>query len=446
MTAAASSHTPSHSSPRRRTIPPVTLLTGALTLCSLGVLGAQTVFRSAVDLVAVDVQVVDRDGIPVGEIGPESFSVSINGRPRRVVSAQFVRHASTSTIGLDRAPVMSPAMAVEQDESAEGRVFILAIDNGSFEPGSMRPVMEAAQHFIDSLAPSDRIGLYVYPTGPRVAPTTERAPIRASLEKVVGEKWSLKSRYNLRPSEIVDMTAALGMGIQTRQNVLTTLANTPAGASTAELPVDWDPVLQVVRRECPNEADCASNILNDVASMAPHLENQAATSLGGLETLLRSLAGVPGRKAVVLVSAGVLVSDRKDGRPDVGEMSKSMGQTAARANATVYTVQIDSGFDTSAASRIASYQKPRDRSLVGNWLDEFSAAAGGMRIYVPVGGGEFAFNRVLRETSAHYLLGVEPSDTDRDGLPRQLRVKVARPGVTIQSRQWVVIPARSGAD
>lgn len=438
---------PRPSSPSRRRLPRLAVATAVLTLGGLGVVSAQTVFRSAVDLVAVDVQVVDRDGIPVGQIGPESFTVSINGRPRRVVSAQFVRHSSTSTIGLNRAPVMTPIAAVDQDETADGRTFILAIDNGSFEPGTMHAVIEAAQHFIDSLAPNDRIGLYVYPSGPRAAPTTERAPIRASLIKVVGEKFSVKSRYNLRPSEIVDMTAALGMGIQTRQNVLTALATAPlTGSSTAELPVDWDPVLTVVRRECPNEADCASNILNDVAAIAPHLENQAASSLGGLDTLLRSLAGVPGRKAVVLISAGVLVSDRKDGRPDVGEMSKTMGQTAARANATVYTVQIDNSSDVTASSRLASYQKPRDRSLVGNWLDEFSAAAGGMRIYVPVGGGEFAFNRVLRETSAHYLLGVEPNDADRDGLPRQLRVKVARPGVTIQSRQWVVIPARSGAD
>lgn len=444
MTAA---HSPRPSSHSHRRLPWLALATLLLTVGGLGVLSAQTVFRSAVDLVAVDVQVVDHDGIPVAQIGPESFTVSINGRPRRVVSAQFVRHSATSTIGLDRTPVMTPIAAIDQDETADGRTFILAIDNGSFEPGTMHPVIEAAQHFIDSLASNDRIGLYVYPTGPRAQPTTERAPIRAALLKVVGEKFSLKSRYNLRPSEIVDMTAALGMGIQTRQNVLTTLAAAPAnGSSTAELPVDWDPVLTVVRRECPNEADCASNILNDVAAIAPHLENQAASSLGGLDTLLRSLAGVPGRKAVVLISAGVLVSDRKDGRPDVGEMSKSMGQTAARANATVYTVQIDNSSDVTASSRLASYQKPRDRSLIGNWLDEFSSAAGGMRIYVPVGGGEFAFNRVLRETSAHYLLGVEPNDADRDGLPRQLRVKVARPGVTIQSRQWVVIPARSGAD
>jgi hypothetical protein len=124
-----------------------------------------------------------------------------------------------------------------------------------------------------------------------------------------------------------------------------------------------------------------------------------------------------------------------------------MGQTAARANASVYTVHIEmGGTGVAASSRLASSTSTRDKLLLGNWLDEFSATAGGTRIYVPVGAGAFAFDRVLRETSAHYLLGVEPDEADRDGLPRQLKVKVDRPGVTVHSRQWVVVPARVGAD
>ncbi len=53
----------------------------------------RTVFRSTVDVIAVDVQVVDRDGNPIERIGPEAFEVSINGQRRKVQSAQFLRHA-----------------------------------------------------------------------------------------------------------------------------------------------------------------------------------------------------------------------------------------------------------------------------------------------------------------------------------------------------------------
>lgn len=80
--------------------------------------------------------------------------------------------------------------------------------------------------------------------------------------------------------------------------------------------------------------------------------------------------------------------------------------------------------------------------MLATFLDQFSSAAGGNRIYVPVGGGGFALDRVLRESSAYYLLGVEPAEADRDGKARELRVKVDRRGVTVRSRQWVLVPAR----
>jgi len=420
----------------------ICLIATAVTLAQQG-----PVFRSGLDVIAVDVQVVDKDGVPVDAIGPEAFSVSINGRERRVLSAEFVRQASFSRIGLESKLAKGSVVDLEAPSDSQGRLFILAIDNGSFEAGTIRPAMEAAEQFVDSLEPNDRLGLYVYPSGARIPPTVDRAPIRSALANVTGERWTLRSRFNLRPSEIVDITAALGMGIQTRQNTLGVDPSAPVGqTTTVPVPADWDAVLRVVRRECPGEVDCPSHILNEVASLAPHLENQADSSLGGLDELLRGLAGVPGRKAVVLVSAGVLVSDRRDGRPDVGDLSRVMGQTAARANASVYTVQIEpSTSGALASSRLPATPSNRDRQMLGNWLDEFSTTAGGSRIYVPVGSGAFAFQRVLRETSAHYLLGVQPEESDRDGRPHQLRVKVERPGVTVHGRQWVLIPVRAGA-
>ena len=429
------------------------LLTAALGLSALAAPLAQQVFRSAVDLIAVDVQVIDGDGIPVDAIGPDKFEVSINGRTRKVASAQFVRQAATDSIGINKRAVIEKAASLPPAEDLGGRTFILAFDDGSFEPGTARPAVEAALHFVDSLDPNDKLGLYIYPSGARMEPTTDRAPIRQSLDRIVGKRWSMISRFNLRPSELVDITAAIDMGLRARSNTLTLDGTIPAaglvtaGTPAASLPPDFATVLDVANRECPGQADCISSILNEVAMLAPQLENQASGSLSGIDELLRGLARVEGRKAVVLVSAGILLSDRKDGRPGVGDVSKTLGQIAAQGNVTLYTVQIESSGPVAvASSRLPRAASNRDKLLYGNWLDEFSAAAGGSRIYVPVGSGAFAFDRVLRETSAHYLLGVEPDEADRDGRPRELKVKVNRPGVTVHGRRWVVIPARARAD
>jgi hypothetical protein len=124
-----------------------------------------------------------------------------------------------------------------------------------------------------------------------------------------------------------------------------------------------------------------------------------------------------------------------------------MGQEAARANTVVYTVHVESthiGGGSAARRGSVSVDIGRDRAMYGNWLNQFSDAAGGERLYVPTGSGAFAFDRVLRESSGYYLLGVEPSAEDRDGRARELRVKVNAKGVTVRSRQWVVIPPKDG--
>jgi hypothetical protein len=59
---------------------------------------------------------------------------------------------------------------------------------------------------------------------------------------------------------------------------------------------------------------------------------------------------------------------------------------------------------------------------------------------VEAGNGDHAFDRVLRETSAYYLLGVEPAFEDRDGKAHFLRVEVERRGSTVRHRTQVLVP------
>jgi hypothetical protein len=73
-------------------------------------------------------------------------------------------------------------------------------------------------------------------------------------------------------------------------------------------------------------------------------------------------------------------------------------------------------------------------------LDQIAGASGGAFFAVVQGGGAFAFDRILTETSAYYLLGVEPAEKDRDGRAHQLHVKVAQKDVTVRGRSWVTLP------
>jgi len=171
---------------------------------------------------------------------------------------------------------------------------------------------------------------------------------------------------------------------------------------------------------------------------------QAQAGLGMLRDMIDQLAGVPGRKILVLASAGLAISDRPGGRPDIGDLPIQLGQAAARANVAIYSLFVDRGPQAqfSAEQRFARRQLlnvARESELLAHWLDRFSGAGGGTMIKVMVDSGEVAFDRIARETSAHYVLAVEPAPSDRSGRARRVEVRVAHPGVTVRAREWVVL-------
>jgi VWFA-related protein len=409
----------------------------------------QATFRATVDLVAVDVQVVDRDGLPIPNLGPEKFEVTIDGRKRRVISANFVRSVTTTTTEGD-APLASTTAAGRAEAGPSGpplpgRIFMVAVDINSFSVGDSRGVVSAATGFIKALRPEDQVGLFTFPVGERSAPTTDHRSIITKLNTVVGARQSMESAYHLSPAEVVDITAesaaaSSGLGRATAAAV----AANPANASS-----ETQALRRVQLRECGGTTDqtCAANIRLDAESMSYFYEGQATMALNGLMSLIRNLSVVPERKTVVLLSGGITASDRPGGRPNVDDLAQALGRAAAEANTNVYALHVDTSAVQSYSAEKrrtnrAGTSQERESVMLSRLLDMFSGASGGTMLRVLVGSGEGALARVLRETSSHYLLGVEPTDADRGRL-RELRVKVTNtPNVTVRSRLWVAVPKK----
>ena len=204
---------------------------------------------------------------------------------------------------------------------------------------------------------------------------------------------------------------------------------------------------EIVSRECgPLDRPCAQGVLADAQGMSFVMQGQATEALSGLRQLVRALGTIEGRKTLVLLSAGIPVSDRPGGRPDVGELPKLLGQEAAGTNTTIYALLLETAFTkmVSAKSQRAdrSFGDGRESTVYGRAMDEFTGGSGGALLPVAQGTGFGQFERVLRETSSRYLLGVEPAPADRDGTLRRLSVKVngLPRGTSIRSRLWVVVP------
>lgn len=378
----------------------------------------QPVFKASVDLLRVDVQVVADDGRPVPSLVLDDFAVAIDGRPARVVSAELVQY-SPSTDRLDATvPIRTPGHVPE-----DSRVYVIAVDQPSFSTAAIMPIRRALQQFVNQLRPEDMVGLFEFPfREPLLDVTHDHALVVRGFNRIVGQLEPGIGVFNLSPSEIIDITAH-----------------------------DDDALARAVRRECdPTDTSCPDAVRQEASAVAGFLEADAQMRLSALSNLMRGLARFPGRKNVLLVSGGMVSSTRVAGRPDVSVIMGRVGDEAAAADAALYVLHWDNTFldAYSAANRPSRNPADRfesmfaDRHAIGQGLEMIAGKAGGALLRVEAGTGESAFGRVLRETSAYYLLGVEPTDGDRDGKPHFLRVNVKGRGITVRVRSKVVIPRR----
>src|SRR5687767_10852424 len=103
--------------------------------------GQPPTFRSGIEVVSIDVGVVDRQGQPLRGLGPGDFTVSVGGRPRRVVSAEFVDVAGAQA----HLKASSDSVPVSTNEGGGiGRLFVFIVDQSTLDPGSARNVARAA--------------------------------------------------------------------------------------------------------------------------------------------------------------------------------------------------------------------------------------------------------------------------------------------------------------
>ena len=381
-------------------------------------------FRSGLDVIAVDVQVVDRNGDPVPGLGPDKFDVTINGRRRRVLSAELIESRSATSLTPEE---RAAATAGPPVRPTLPRVIVIAIDCLSFDASASQHVIATAQRFIDRLPPTDEVGLFAYPYGPKISPTIDHPTVRSSLLTVQGQRDLPSHQFHLRPSEIVDLSGVAHFGVS-NQNAL---------------------LQSVVTRECgdPIEATCEQRLMLEITGAALYYEGQGNAGLGMLRSLLEQLSVLNGRKTLVLISAGMMASDIPGGRPDIGELGILVGKEAARSNTSIYTLFLDTSTIDRFQAQVRGSDKnlqseTRDSEVLGRWLDHFSGAAGGALFQVQVGAGEYAFDRVLREISAYYMLGVEPSEEDRDGRAHEIKVTTNQKNLVMRGSRWIVIPKR----
>jgi VWFA-related protein len=395
-------------------------------------------FRAGVDLVPVEVQVVDSNGAPVAGIPASSFDVRIDGRRRRVTSADFVREMSTSGSTVRASPIDGPTARNIWPASGAGagRTFVLAFDESTLSSGDGARAINAGREFIDRLASNDAVGVVGLPHGIVLSPTRDRRTVSAALSRVGGHQSMRANKFQLSASEVVD----IAVDVEQAENATLSAGRASAGRGIVVAPQS---VLQHVQtRECRSTTDsmCLAQLMIEAESQARDMEERVFETFSGLTRLLRVLAESPGRKTVVLMSGGMPSGDRwlQD-----GGAIRDLGRAAALASSTVYAIHFDTGYASifTAESRTSrpSFSRGRERDIQQRLLADFAETSGGALFSAPTDSGQSGLARVLLETSGVYVLGVVPTPRDLDGKPHELKVNISQKGVTLRNLRYVVL-------
>lgn len=361
-------------------------------------------FTSSVDIVSVDVNVIDRNGRPVRDLGTGDFTLTVDGHPRKIASAQFV---SVTAPAMASEPL--PAEYSTNVGAAGGRLIVIVVDRGNIAPVRSKDVLAAAAKFVSRLGPLDRVALFSIPSGAAVDFTTDRDAVLSALQRMDGQADPGPNTKNVGIAEAMQIENGNNLALE-----------------------------QLVERECGSMGGvgagttglseimvCRRAVREEASIIAAYAHERARNTLAGLRNILERLGSSETPKTIVLVSEALVIEGDR-------AATANLSRAVSAAHATIYALKPEPS-DSDASQARAPQGRARDRAVREEGLSAVARIGGG-EVFRIIADPDFAFDRLASELSGYYLLGFEPEAEDRDGKPHAIAVKVGRGDVAVRSR------------
>jgi VWFA-related protein len=407
-----------------------------------------------VNVVNVEVYVTDKDGNRVTGLRKEDFEVLEDGKPVAITNfAAVARPVPGSLVTVAPQAPAEPqpqATGVPEATPEDWLNLVVLVDNVHLRPENRTRALEQIRQFLArNVRPLDRVMLATHDLGLKVRQPFTGDP--AALDKTLLE---------------IEKIAIPG-GVQSDQDRRSALR---AMFSIHEL------------------EPCSMDMVSPVEGYALQARNEVLRTLGALKFLVNSLAGIPGRKAVLYVSDGLPVTPGEElyqviyeicgggaaisgisgsdlvvaevGRSGVGteypaqqalldaqkhSVADRFTDLTAHANAnrvTFYTLQASGlrGFASAEADfepgeRVLQLMTVRQVQTTNlqNSLSVMATDTGGRAI---LNANNFLpdLGRMREDFSVYYSLGYTPAHTG-DGRQHRLEIKVKKPGLKARHRQ-----------
>ena len=326
----------------------VVLAAATCLMAASGAAQERPTFRSGVDVVVIDVNVVDRSHKPVGGLQPGDFVVSVDGKRRKVVSAQFISHGAPATTCRRRECPERPPRASRPEPPRRPRATSSSSSTAtawSRVTASWRE--QAAEKFLGQLGPDDRVGVATIPwLRSAITMTKNRDELQRALAGVnTGSERFRPVPYNIGLAEAF----AVERG-------------------------EADALTRIINRECrlsPGDPACREDVKMLVREVQVQAHLRGARSLEGLRDLGEGLRQIEGPKTMVLMSGGAPPPDVR-----TGYAYSQIAAAFAAAQVTLYTVYIEQAQLGQVKDRLSPTYSD-DQKLEMEAVANATSAAGG---------------------------------------------------------------------
>ena len=376
-----------------------------------------------VRVINVDVIVTDRKGNFVPNLKPEDFTILENGNPKPISNFYEVQGGTPKAAMGDEAAVeAAPEPAKKEVAENLKRRIIFYVDNLSLSPFNRNRVFQEMKEFVrTAMRPGDEAMIATYNRSMKV-----RIPFTRDTQQIISMLDGLQKES--------------GMGIANRSERRST-------------------------EDRIREATSYHDALATARSYASSIEHDLRQSVNSINALMSTLAGVEGKKILVLTSEGFpmqpgremfyFVEDigREKGWSNLGStmlegmsfdgtnLIQSVAKTANANNITMYAVHaagLTGGTEMSAehAQPISAAVSQAATSNTTESMQLMADMTGGIAS-VQTNNFKLAFDRIEQDLDSYYSLGYR-AGTERVDRQRYLSVRVKNKDYRVRSRQTFV--------
>lgn len=373
--------------------------------------------RISTNLIQLDVHVTGKDGKPAVGLSAEDFRIFQDGVEQKISAITFVDEAAATRTAVRRRPQDREerllAAPPSGDRSRQGRVVTFVVDDGNCLAtlAGTAGIRDAVKRFIDSeMLPDDRVAIYRTAGGSSL------------LQPYTSNKEALRRMANR-----ISLLGGRGCGSTfdaLRDN--STIKITGSGAESFESEND---------KKARQDREAAER------------RNQVVGTLGVLSFVVERIKGLPQRKAVFLMSEGIMTSFKDDSFDHLRELADK----AARSSVVIHTLSAKGvtvpGFISAQDEVLPGIIGGQDNisGAVEARAAEERALAEGLGYLAYQTGGRFvrSSNRldldvreVLEAQSGYYLIAYEPdTETFKGKGFHRIDVRVNRTDLSVSSRK-----------